>query len=615
MAGLIPLHVQEKLILQGTQIMKHFASELQTEQDFLQEVAKSQSNVVIRSKLSSLGYDLQTSLGTICQILGLLTLGVVDTGELIIYLTLLLVLTSMPINVASQVFRKKGKITVTKGSKGHQIEVPVRLYSALSAPLQKTLESLSVNSFSTITAGIQFLLDKSFNQPLDYRLGRFYPAAKSDAAKVAEWEKSLKDWGDRSLQKLEGQTRKTEEQRRSVGAEVARKAATLASTSGGEMTFEALVDPDGPLSLSQNAVILQIAPSELLTIIANVLNAASTSDQSMQAALASLKTLKVGFGIRATAAYKPLIQEEFAKQLPLVESYQAMAASGTSQKTGGPPKPGPTPPPPPEPPVNPNVERTVHGIYSKEEQDQIVGILKAKEDLSKVKLEILEKDPVMTIMMETLGVERSLMLYVEMPDAFKRVSQMMKVEPAYLMSLKETVLPVDANLMNNLKEDPNRLYALMMQGWLFIDMAMIKNPFQSKQKLAGYLMAAIYQRMKMVEVDMEIMSKALAAPTKSQEQSSMVEFITNMSALIQSDSNQTIVMKMEDLARTQAIVGTGICFQLGTPPKELSTIELRALGQEANITIGVSIMILFLCACLKPATEEPVETGEEEELF
>ena len=121
------------------------------------------------------------------------------------------------------------------------------------------------------------------------KVARHFPEGKGDASRIADWERQLKTWGGMSLNALTGEERRKEEHRRMVGEKAARDATTKAVNSGGEFTIEAMVGPKSELSVSENALMIAVSPADLLTIVANLMNAASSSPQDLQSAIASLR--------------------------------------------------------------------------------------------------------------------------------------------------------------------------------------------------------------------------------------------------------------------------------------------------------------------------------------
>jgi len=64
MSGVTPEALQQTLLARGASLVGHIKE--QTEDEFQKRMTETGSNIVIRSKLSSLGYDLQTSLSALC---------------------------------------------------------------------------------------------------------------------------------------------------------------------------------------------------------------------------------------------------------------------------------------------------------------------------------------------------------------------------------------------------------------------------------------------------------------------------------------------------------------------------------------------------------------------
>ena len=115
MSGVTPEALQQTLLARGASLVGHIKE--QTEDEFQKRMTETGSNIVIRSKLSSLGYDLQTSLSALCQLLAFLSMKIIDVSDVLVFATLLLSLGSMPLKIAAQFFRKQGNITLTKGTK------------------------------------------------------------------------------------------------------------------------------------------------------------------------------------------------------------------------------------------------------------------------------------------------------------------------------------------------------------------------------------------------------------------------------------------------------------------------------------------------------------------
>lgn len=365
MAGLTPEAIQEELIGRGTALTQHMKE--QSLDEFQAEVQKNGSGITIKSRLTSLGYHVQTSLSSICQVLSLLHLRLVDICEVMVYATLLLALGAMPLRTTSQFFRRQSNIQPGKGTKAHQLNMPKRLLDALPASLRKALESLSPNSFLTVTAGIQFLLDRSTGGALNEKVAKHFAQDKGDPTKNSAWERQLKNWGDQSLSALSGEERRKEEQRRAAGEKAARDATMNAVNCGGEFTIMPLVSPKSELAVSENGLIIGVSPSELLNIIASLMSSAAASAEKLKNTMSKLRASSISYGIRVTSAYQEVFQSELSRQLPLAQKHledPRSASLPTNLSFARPPPPIPEPQPkeiqpkmpPAPPPMGPQTE-------------------------------------------------------------------------------------------------------------------------------------------------------------------------------------------------------------------------------------------------------------------
>lgn len=438
MSGATPESLQKELLGRGIALSAHIKD--QSLQDFQKEMAGTGSNVIIRSRLSSLGYDVQTSLSSICQVLALLHLKLVDICEVMVYATLLLALGSMPLRVTAQFFRRQSNISVGKGTKAHQLEMPKRLLDALPGSLKKALESLSNNSFATVTAGIQFLLDRSFDRPLSEKVARHFAEDKGDSAKNSEWERQLKNWGNQSLSALSGEERRKEEHRRSVGEKAARDATTKAVNSGGEFTIMPMVGPKSDLAVSENGLIIGVSPAEMLDIVASLMTSAAASPEDLKSTMSRLRASSIAYGVRATSAYQPILQEEISRQLPLAQKYMGstpMSSTPAGRPAGGMPE---TPKPPPPPAAA--RETALKEAYSDEEMALINEFVAKDEPWVDEHFNILEQDILINVLEVATDMNTALMAYVTFPQIFKVLAPNVSITMAELDKGLQKVWPL-----------------------------------------------------------------------------------------------------------------------------------------------------------------------------
>ena len=464
------------------------------------------------------------------------------------------------------------------------------------------MEVLSLNSFGTITAGIQYLVDCSFQARMDPRIGRYFEVGKADSSAVSAWEGQLKNWGDRSLDRLSAEERKKESSRREMGAQTAKQAAQDAAAAGGELTVGPMISEGSPLSASRNMLMLAAPPSQVLDYVAMILDGAARGDEDLKTVMTQIRADKLAFGLRITDQYKPIFQAEMQRQLPIIQKFTIAKRTGAT-----PPLTEPSPPVPPKP-KGPTMGQ--NPAYSQEEKLEIQALL-ATGSYSNEVFKVMTVDLIFMLTSLQMGIMAGLKMYLHFGPIFEKITSSLKISVEEMQKLKGKEVGTDQIVVfNAIKEKPQEMIlTLLGNGYLFVDMPTAKIP--SKSKIGTYMLGVMLSSKLGTDVTKQYLDEALTATSKSDIQTMIANFVGGVAGMFQSDSLQLIIVHESMLIRTSAEIGTGVCFELSGTPMEVPSADFKSLGETAASAISASMATLYIIAFCIRGEEEPVKTGDD----
>ena len=160
-----------------------------------------------------------------------------------VYATLLLALGAMPLRTTSQFFRRQSNIQAREGNQGPPAQHAEEASGRPSSITEKGFESLSPNSFLTVTAGNTISLGSKYWWCLERESGKALCTRQRRHHEKFGVGASTQELGRSKLVCSERRRRRKEEQRRAAGEKAARDATMNAVNCGGEFHHNAIGEP------------------------------------------------------------------------------------------------------------------------------------------------------------------------------------------------------------------------------------------------------------------------------------------------------------------------------------------------------------------------------------